>query len=604
MINAKMLSSLELFRGLTPEQRAAAAAVMKRRDVLRGHTLVTRGEPSTALFIVLHGVFEVYRGEKVPAPIARVSAGELIGEMGFLADTPRTATVIAIRDAAVLELDRDAYQRLLLEIPSIASALLVALARRLDVSSARLAPDRERATERTAAFVHGGREPLPPVFFERLRAALESAGARVIDSDAVASRFGNRPPNSVEVTEWLSTLEWEHDLLVYLADETLTDWTRKCVRQADLVVLATRGKRPPDALSPTELFVREIHDSDSLRLVRVHDRRAVSVLGTAKWLSRTPVHMHHHVSLQDDADFQRLARFLTGRAVGYVAGGGGGFGPAHIGIHQAFAARGAAFDIYIGTSVGAAMSAGFALGFQPADMDAMTHDIFVARRAFKRPNWPRYALLDHAALDDALADACGRQRQIEDCWNPFIALATNLSNQRLELIRSGSMWKAVRASSAIPAVLPPVYTDDGMMLVDGGVMDNAPLAPLKQIKRGPNLVVHFGRTGLHRFKCRYEDIPTRRDMLKMLLNPFARRQLPGTPGAAGVLMRSLMAHQRYELPVGPHDLVLRPPPFPGSAFLDFDRHTDVLCASRAWAHGILDELERSGDRALLAIMTA
>lgn len=601
MINADMLASLELFRNLASEQRAAAAAAMQRRDVLRGHTLVSEGEPSAALYIVLHGVFEVYRGEN-PAPIARIRTGELIGEMGFLADTPRTATVIAIRDAAVLELEREAYERLLRETPSIANALLAALARRLDASSARLAPGREHSAERTVAFVRGGGEALPPAFFERLRAALEAAGARILDRDAITRRFGNLPPDSAEVTEWLNALEWEHELLVYLADDGLTDWTRKCVRQADTVVLATRGEAPPGDLSPTESFVREIHHADTCRLVRVHDRRAASVSGTAAWLRRTPVHLHHHAALEDDADFQRLARFVAGRAVGFVAGGGGGFGPAHIGIYHAFLERGVAFDIFIGTSVGAAMTAGFALGFEPEQMDAITHKIFVSRRAFKRPNWPRYALLDHAALDDALAETCGRDTRIEDCWSPFFAVATNLSTQRLELIRSGSMWKAVRASSAIPAVLPPVYTDDGMMLVDGGVMDNAPLASLKEIKHGPNLVVHFGRTGLQRFDCRYEDIPARRELLTALLNPFARRRLPRAPGATNVLMRSLMAHQRYELPVGPHDLVLRPPPFPGSAFLDFDRHTEVFRAAREWAHRTLEELAESGDPALSAIL--
>ena len=62
------------------------------------------------------------------------------------------------------------------------------------------------------------------------------------------------------------------------------------------------------------------------------------VASTKDWLSSRPVFQHHHVSIEDDADFSRLHRFLTGRAIGFVAGGGGGFGPAHVGIFKALLA--------------------------------------------------------------------------------------------------------------------------------------------------------------------------------------------------------------------------------------------------------------------------
>lgn len=159
----------------------------------------------------------------------------------------------------------------------------------------------------------------------------------------------------------------------------------------------------------------------------------------------------------------------------------------------------------------------------------------------------------------------------------------------------------MRASSAIPALLPPVYTEDGMMLVDGGVMDNAPLLPLRELKGGPNLTVHFGRTVPQRFHCRYDDIPGRWGLLGAMLNPFGRRRLPRAPGAASVLMRSLFVHQRYDLPAEPHDLVLRPPRFPGSSFLNFDGHAAVFRASYEWARDLIDELAAAGDPRWTAI---
>ena len=65
------------------------------------------------------------------------------------------------------------------------------------------------------------------------------------------------------------------------------------------------------------------------------------------------------------------------------------------------------FDIFVGTSVGSAMAAGFAKNLEAEHLERGTHEIFVRSRSFRRPTWPRYALLDHKAFDRALADQYG-----------------------------------------------------------------------------------------------------------------------------------------------------------------------------------------------------
>ncbi|MGE3842016.1 MAG: cyclic nucleotide-binding protein, partial [Vicinamibacterales bacterium] len=50
---------------------------------------------------------------------------------------------------------------------------------------------------------------------------------------------------------------------------------------------------------------------------------------------------------------------------------------------------------------------------------------------------------------------------IEDLWLPFFAVASDVSSGRQAVIRSGPVWQAVRASSAIPGVLPPFFTETG-----------------------------------------------------------------------------------------------------------------------------------------------
>ena len=274
--------------------------------------------------------------------------------------------------------------------------------------------------------IAGGREPIPPAFFERLDSVVGRRGkGRLLDRTYLGHHFPGRAPDDPTVSNWLNAIEHEYELIAYLADDTLTDWTRKAIRQSDQVLIVVSGA-PTGELNPVEAFALEMHPPARRRLICLHETRSGWVQGTADWLKHRDVAMHHHVAMEDDADFKSLHRFLTGRAVGYVGAGGGGFGPAHIGVFKAFAERGVHFDLLGGASVGAAVLGGFAMLLSPEEVDIGTgHDVFVTSRGFKRFTLPRYALLDHTPFDDALQRQY-RGIEIEDAWRPYFAVATVL----------------------------------------------------------------------------------------------------------------------------------------------------------------------------------
>ena len=598
------MEDFALFRTLSSEQRLKALNAMVRQDLVRGQMLVAQGGPSDSLFLVLHGALAV-RKTGYLEPIAELRAGELVGEIGFFANVPRTADVIAIRDTSVLALTRPAYQKLVAEAPAIVEALLAALAQRFARETARIAPFRTSPKARTVALIGGGVEPLPETFDRRMREGLAATHAEIVDFARLQAMFPGRALDAHEVTEWLNKLEHTAPLVVYLGGHETSPWARKAIRQADMVVFACRGEAPAAALTDIEAFACEVHPVSARRLVRIHDRRSGEVSGTAGWLARLPAFMHHHVALEDQVDIDSLIRFLCGRAVGFVAAGGGSFGTAHVGIYKAFRERGVMFDIFVGTSVGSAMVAGFAKNLEAEHLEQGTHEIFVRSRSFRRPTWPRYALLDHKAFDRALAQQYGPDCRIEDCWRPFAAVATNLSTHNLELIRTGPLWQAVRASSAIPGLLPPFYTAEGAMLVDGCLIDNVPLTSMHQLKSGPNLVVHFGEPAAEMFDVDYASLPGRLELIAAMLTPFRKKLLPAAPSAVNVLWRSLVAHQRYDtLPVGPFDTVMRPPLPPDIDVTDFDRHTEIFEASYLWAGEAIAALEAGGSSAIAAILDA
>ena len=549
------------------------------------------------------GRFEVWI-EGQNSAINEIGAGEPIGEIGFFAGVPRTATIVAARDSVVIELDRESFDDVARQVPSIYPALLRTLARRLAAANVRIVSEQRGMAARTIAVIAGGSRPIPQIFRDRLSNLIERHNGRVLTQDDLRGRFAGEALDAPTVSNWLNSIEQEHELVSYFGDDTLTDWTRKAIRQADQVLIVVSGAAP-EPPNPAEVFAFATHPPSRCRLVRLHQRRSGAVEGTAAWLEQRDVGLHHHVSAEDDRDLKSLHRFLTGQATGYVAAGGGGFGPAHIGVYKAFAERGVMFDVLGGTSVGAAFLAGFALLMSPEELDQRTRDVFVVSRAFKRLTYPRYALLDHLPFDAALRRQFG-DVTIEDAWRPYFAVATVLdgSGEGLHLMRRGPLWKAVRASGSLPAVLPPVLTDDGRMLVDGAVIDNIPLRPMKALKAGPNLVVHFGARGMpQRFAVDYASIPGRWGLMRQMLTPSGRRNLPKVPSPVGVIQRCLVMHQAPELlPLGPLDLVLEVPALSGTSFMDFDRHSQVFEAAYEWCRRYIDELHERGDPALAALL--
>jgi len=246
--------------------------------------------------------------------------------------------------------------------------------------------------------------------------------------------------------------------------------------------------------------------------------------------------------------------------------------------------------------------AGFAMMRTPDRINDDVDTIFISSRALKRWTFPRYSFLDHVRLDDALREVT-YGADLEDAWLPFFAMATDLSASAPYVFRSGPLWRALRASGSIPGALPPMFTADGRMLVDGGLVDNIPLKPMHSLKAGPNVVVHFGLPKFEAFPIDYDKIPGRWPLLARML--FSRRTLPAVPGPINVLRRCLFANATFdESLLGPHDLVLDPAPFPGSNFLDFDRHTDVFQASYRWAVDRVDTLIATADPVTTALIQA
>lgn len=109
-----------------------------------GRVLIRQGEPIDAVYIVVEGRFAVTREGSDLGEVARVGAGEVLGEISYLDRHPPTATVTAVEDSVVLELPREALTRKIESDPGFSArfyhALAAFLADRLRSTLAQLGP--------------------------------------------------------------------------------------------------------------------------------------------------------------------------------------------------------------------------------------------------------------------------------------------------------------------------------------------------------------------------------------------------------------------------------------------------------------------------------
>jgi NTE family protein len=597
-MSRSLLSHLDMFRTLSPADLAAVEARLQMRTVRRGEALVEEGDEAAELFVVVSGRFRVWRSGQ-PAHIAEIGPGQPIGEIAFLRGGPRTATVRAARDSVVVALTREDFDDVAQRSPGIWPTLTATLAARLAETSLASSGPSAVARPKTIAVCPAGSRPVSETFHQNLARTFAGATRAMFLSSAwlreLSPALADLKSSDAELTTFLNKLEEAHDYVVYVADPDLTLWTEKALRQADLILwIGDASSGTGSELNAIERFAAQAQSLGEEWLVLVRPSPGTAT-GTLKWLTSRPrVALHHHVGRDNVPDYQRLLRFVDGKALGLVACGGGAFSAAHIGTYQALQEAGLQFDIMGGTSGGAAIAAAFALGVPADDISRLIEDIFIAKRAMGRWTWPRYSLLDHAVLDAELARHY-TDVNIEDLWTPFFAVSTNVTRAAPHYHRTGKLWKAIRASGSIPALLPPVYTDDGEILVDGCLLDNVPVKAMRDLKSGPNVVLELEIPTLLRHDLKYEDIPARRDLLWKLVTPFRRAELPLAPSPQAVLVRSLMVNrQEVAEQMTAEDLLLMLPVPERYKHLNWREHRRLREMGYAFARTQLDAWRAQG----------
>ncbi len=125
----EILGRLALFDGAAKRHLREIARHTRLEQFEPDQDLLVEGQPSISAFVIVAGRASVRRkGRKV----AEVGPGDIVGELGLLADRPRNATVRALGPMECLALERAGLQAAVMEHPALGWALLGTVAERLN----------------------------------------------------------------------------------------------------------------------------------------------------------------------------------------------------------------------------------------------------------------------------------------------------------------------------------------------------------------------------------------------------------------------------------------------------------------------------------------
>lgn len=559
--------------------------------------LVKQNDISKELYIVVDGRFQISinNSDGIPEVLGFVARGDTIGEIGIICDSPRMADVTAIRDSSVARLTVAAYEKLLKKYPlNINHTFVKSIVNHLVKNN-----KQQTASAETFVLVSLSPDISTIEIAQYLEKSFEPFGSTLIISsqscDQAFNQIGfsqtdfNDSAND-SLLQWINESELTYRHVIFVTDPIFNNWTRRCLRQADHINFIALHSHH----SAVQLFEQQILQEKAIRnakktLLLMHSATVQVPSGSSEWLKNRDLSMHHHVRLGHHEDFGRVARFLTGNAIGLVLGGGGARGFAHVGIIRALNELKIPIDFVGGNSMGAIIAAQCALQWDCQDMIKRTQQFCLGGDEL---TLPVLSIFTGRKLASGFRKMFG-DTDIQDLWRRFYSVSCNISRATVMLHDKGLLSTAVLTSNTPPGLAPPQVIN-GDLLVDGALLNNLPVDIMKQYNEGGTIIA--------------VDVSAREDLLNNAdlsggisgwrilankLNPFTPKI--NIPNIVEILARaSIMGSlaQRKKIMNGIADIYLQPP-INNFSLMDYDQGEKIAETGYQYALTILRDWQQN-----------
>ena len=207
-----------------------------------------------------------------------------------------------------------------------------------------------------------------------------------------------------------------------------------------------------------------------------------------------------------------------------------------------------------GTSIGAIMAAAIASPISVDGAIKLAKKSFVDGKPFSDFTIPMMSLIRGRRMDQMLREHL--DYQIEDLPIPFFCISCNLDNGSTNLHESGYLPEALRASAALPGIIPPAVVNQ-RLTIDGAVVNNLPVDVMRQ--KPVSRIVAVDLTWAEQMEVDYQTVPSPWAIFRGRYLPFSRRHR--VPSLANIMLKATLLGtlERVREQGKQADILLNPP---------------------------------------------
>jgi predicted acylesterase/phospholipase RssA/CRP-like cAMP-binding protein len=471
---------------LDDETLVSACSVVEWLALDPGEVLVEQGAEADAVYFVVRGRLNATRVDPATGQVevaGESAKNDIVGELGVVANTPRMSTVRAVRHTVVARMPAADFVALVDKRPRLM----------IDIARATLtrAVEMRSQSSPTSVIAVAAQKSRRQAIVTAIRAELSKQGlVHVLSADRIDAMLGIPgiaasaldDIGDVRVARLIHEHEMEADHLILDLGDDPNEWTRRALGLADRILLFTPPTPGRAEMANAALLVADCPSGVRRTMVVEHESHQAPH-GSRSLLEQLSCDEALHVARGSSQDLARVVRVAAGKGNTLVLGGGGARGFGHVGAYRALTELGFDVDIVGGSSIGGILSSLIADGHTPDGV------VDLARRHFSNLldyTLPVVSLIKGERIAEAAVATFG-DREIEDLRTTFFCVSTDLTAARPHVHRAGSIVTALRATSAIPGVMPPVPLGDAL-LIDGGVLNNLPMDVGRLLSPGGNVV--------------------------------------------------------------------------------------------------------------------
>lgn len=445
----------------------------------KNQILFHQDELSTGIYLLVTGKLAIIlnMGSEKEKVVNIVEPGETVGELSALSHEPRSVSAKALKNSILLKLSKEAFAELCREYPSVIFETINTLVNRsralLQVLST------ETPSKNHIAIIPASKKTVLDSFYEQLVKLVENNPYVTVLS---VLKIGERNTAAHITEQFIADIQ--STTIIYLLEAHETHLEKLCFENVSMIYLVANSDADPhiNHLVLEKVISNSVAKKIKPELILLHEQNSSVPRHTSRWLKLMHFGLLHHVRLYQEQDFHRIIRFITGQAIGLVLGGGGTRSWAHLGVIKALMEAGIPIDAIGGTSGGAVVAGYYALHETYEDPKGQLQklsDVLRTAISFKNLTWPAISLFNGRAYTKSQKKIFGGAR-IENLWLPYFCLACNISNNTEVIHKNGYLWKAIRSSTAVPGIFPPVVIR-GQIHLDGGIINNLPVDVMKKV---------------------------------------------------------------------------------------------------------------------------